>query len=92
MLLRTFEGEAESFTYNGAADDKEALKSWVKAEKVPPYVEFTEENQEAIFGSGIPLNVCLPPSPTLPSAHGSSCQGISYGICLAWWMNRIDMT
>ena len=42
----------------------EALVEWVQAEKLPPYLPFTDDNQEIIFNSGIKINVrtaCEPP-------------------------------
>ena len=38
----------------------EGLLAWLLEEKLPPFLEFTDENQEAIFSSGITINVRLP--------------------------------
>ena len=35
----------------------DALVLWVQEEKLPPYLEFTDDNQGVIFNSGIKINV-----------------------------------
>ena len=43
---------------------KAALLAFLKREKLPLYLEFNDENQAAIFGSGININVsALHPTP-----------------------------
>lgn len=39
------------------AVSKSSLIEFVRSEKLPLYLEFTDENQPAIFGSGININV-----------------------------------
>lgn len=55
-VARTFEDLYETNVFDGKMEH-EAIRDWIKAERVPPYVEFNDANQEIIFGSGINLNV-----------------------------------
>lgn len=56
ILARSFEGEVEFIPFSGTLE-RDAIKAFIKSNRVPPYVEFTEENQDVIFQSGIPLNI-----------------------------------
>jgi uncharacterized protein len=38
----------------------DALVQWVQEEKLPPYLDFTDDNQGVIFNSGIKINVRPP--------------------------------
>lgn len=43
-----------------STDDKdlgEAIEAFLKAEKVPAFLEFSQQTSQAIFGSGIPNQV-----------------------------------
>jgi hypothetical protein len=55
-MHREFEGNKEAVHFDGKAG-KDVLKAWVKGESLPPYLEFKEENQDAIFESGITFSV-----------------------------------
>jgi protein disulfide-isomerase A1 len=58
-VVSTFEGEQQKAQFSGHLKEREAIREFVKAEKVPPYVVFTEENQDIIFNSGIPINIIM---------------------------------
>lgn len=58
VMHREFEGNKEAVHFDGKAG-KDVLKAWVKGESLPPYLEFKEENQDAIFESGITFSALL---------------------------------
>jgi protein disulfide-isomerase A1 len=48
---------------NKTASDAEKLEAFIKAEKLPAYLEFAKETQGKIFNSGIPKQILLIGSP-----------------------------
>lgn len=46
-------------TFSGKASTEEKLKEFVKAEKLPPFIEFSQDAAQLIFGSGIPYHMIV---------------------------------
>lgn len=45
--------------FKGKSSTEEMLKEFVKAEKLPPFIEFSQDAAQLIFGSGIPYHMIV---------------------------------
>jgi len=46
-------------TFKGKSSTEEKLKEFIKAEKLPPFIEFSQDVAQLIFGSGIPYHMIV---------------------------------